>query len=422
MANPSFRAARGTRDILPDEIPLWDWVEGAARELFRRAGYREIRPPLLEETELFTRSIGEVTDIVEKEMFTVKREDSSYTFRPEGTAGVVRAYLEAGLHRTKPFQKFFYIGPMFRYERPQKGRERQFFQIGIEALGSLDPFLDAEAIDLAASFFETLGIRGLEIRVNSMGDAVDRERYRETLKAFLAPQIASYCEQCRTRFQRNVFRVLDCKSPADIEKNKRAPSILASLAPETAAHFESVKQALAAMGREVRVDPGTVRGLDYYTRTVFEIHDPTLGARSALCGGGRYDKLIAELGGSDLGAVGFAIGVTSTLIALESRKLSPPARAAALQAYLIVGEGGSRLEAMKLAQTLRAAGIAAEYPHEDGKSLQSQLRAANGLGVPIVVFCTPRLWGVKSMANGQQFDVPVGDPAKLVAQVRDLLA
>ncbi len=420
--NHSYKAPRGTRDILPQDLPLWDWIESNARRLLEIHGYREIRPPLFEETALFARSIGEVSDIVEKEMFTVKREDSSYSFRPEGTAGVVRAYLEANLHKTRPFQKFYYFGPMFRYERPQKGRERQFFQIGIEALGSMDPYLDAESIHLAASFFESLGIQDLEVRVNSMGDRVDRDRYRETLREFLAPQIQSYCEQCRTRFERNAFRVLDCKVPGDIEKNKKAPSILESLGPETKSHFEQVQTALKALGRSFRIDPGTVRGLDYYTRTVFEIHDPSLGARSALCGGGRYDGLIQELGGPELGAVGFAIGVSGTLIALESRKITSPLLPKSIQVFVLVKEEGNRVDAFRFCDRLRKAGISADFVHEDGKSVKSQLRAADSVGASLALFVSSSTIGVKSLSSGDQIDLPAEDFDRVLQEVKQRLS
>ena len=424
--NPSgradFQAPRGTRDILPDQIPLWERLDREARSLFRLHGFREIRPPLFEETSLFARSIGEATDIVEKEMFTVEREGSSYTFRPEGTAGVVRAYLEAGLHKTRPFQKLFYIGPMFRYERPQKGRERQFHQIGIETLGSLDPFLDAEAVHVAASFFERLGLGNLEVRINSMGDLQDRDRFREILRRFLAPRISQYCAQCRARFDRNVFRVLDCKVAADAARNREAPSIMECLGPETAAHFERVRSALGALGRAAAVDPRTVRGFDYYTRTVFEIHDPSLGARSALCGGGRYDGLIQSLGGPDLGAVGFAIGITGTLLALEDRGLAEGPGAEKVQVFVAAREDADRLQALEMAASLWKEGVSADFTHEDGRSLKSQLRAANGLGALVVLIASPTLVAVKSMGTGAQIDLPASEPRRVVDEVKRLLA
>ena len=213
------------RDVLPSEIPLWERLEAGARRLARLRGYREIRPPLLEETELFIRSVGEVTDIVEKEMFTLQKGDTSLSLRPEGTAGIVRAYVQAGWAKTAPLQRLFTIGPMFRYERPQKGRERQFTQFDVECIGSHDPRVDAEIIDLAASFFEELGLTGLEVRVNSMGDGADRERWRDAVREYVRPQLEQRCDLCRERFERNVLRVLDCKNPTCVELSKGAPAI-----------------------------------------------------------------------------------------------------------------------------------------------------------------------------------------------------
>src|SRR5688572_2302136 len=218
-----YRTARGMRDVLPAEIPRWERLESEARRLARAHGFREIRPPLLEETELFVRSVGEVTDIVEKEMFSVAKEGSSLTLRPEATAGIARAYLQSGFAKTAPLQKLFTIGPMFRYERPQKGRERQFTQFDVECLGSLDPRLDAELVHMAAQFFERLGIVGIEVRVNSLGDGDDRDRYREAVRAYVEPQLQERDDLCRSRFERNVLRVLDCKNPRCVELNKAAP-------------------------------------------------------------------------------------------------------------------------------------------------------------------------------------------------------
>ena len=236
----AYRAPRGIRDVLPDEVAAWERLEAAAARLARLRGFREIRPALLEETDLFTRSVGAVTDIVEKEMFTLKRGDTSFTLRPEGTAGIVRAYLEAGYAKTQPIQRLYHVGPMFRYERPQKGRERMFTQFDVEALGSLAPRLDAEVIHLAALFFEELGLEGLEVRLNSMGAGADRDKYREAVRAFLAPHIDEHCELCRERFERNVLRVLDCKNPACQELHEGAPHLIGFLSDENVAHFEAV--------------------------------------------------------------------------------------------------------------------------------------------------------------------------------------
>jgi len=372
----NYRSPRGIRDILPEEGVLWRHLEATAARLARLRGYREIRPALLEETRLFTRSVGEVTDIVQKEMFTLQKGKNSISLRPEGTAGIVRAYLEAGYAKTAPIQRFYHTGPMFRYERPAKGRERMFTQFDIEALGSLDPRLDAEVVHIAASFFEELGLRGLEIRINSMGDGEDRDRYREALRAFIAPTIERHCDLCKERFQRNVMRVLDCKNQQCQELHEGAPPILEFLSSENSEHFESAQLALRDLGRRVVVDPGIVRGLDYYTRTVFELHLPSLGPRSALCGGGRYDHLIQELGGPDLGAVGCAVGFSPTLIALEESGIELGLVEESAQVYVAALGEGQAQDVFSVAETLRQAGFSAIYDVEDRATLKSQLKAA----------------------------------------------
>src|SRR5262245_3437047 len=340
MERRQFRAPRGIRDVLPEELPAWRLLEETARSQAQLRGYREIRPALLEEVELFTRSVGEVTDIVQKEMFTLQKGESALALRPEGTAGIVRAYLEAGYASSAPLQRLFHVGPMFRYERPQKGRERMFTQFDVEVLGSLDPRLDAEVIHLAGAFFEALGLADLRVHINSMGDGEDRDRWREAVRAFLEPTIDQHCELCQERFKRNVLRVLDCKNPKCKELHVGAPTINQYLTPENLGHFMKVQQCLDRLGRKVMVDPGIVRGLDYYTRTVFEIHAPALGTRSALCGGGRYDHLVRDLGGPDLGAVGFAVGFTSTLTLMrELGLLEKVSEKAPLVYVAVAGEG-----------------------------------------------------------------------------------
>ncbi len=396
MERRQFRAPRGIRDVLPEEIPVWRFLEKTARNLAELRGYREIRPALVEELELFTRSVGEVTDIVQKEMFTLQKGESSLALRPEGTAGIVRAYLEAGYASAAPLQRLFHIGPMFRYERPQKGRERMFTQFDVEALGSLDPRLDAEVVFLAAAFFDALGFslerRELEVRVNSMGDGDDRDRWRAAVRAFLAPTMAEHCELCRARFERNVLRVLDCKNPRCKELNARAPVILEYLSSENRSHFETVQELLRGLGLTVALDPSIVRGLDYYTRTVFEIHAPSLGARSALCGGGRYDHLIAELGGPELGAVGFAVGFTSTLIAMREHGRIDPGDPVFQDepAHVFVVSAGEGLDAevFLLAEELRKTEISAVYDAEK-RSLKAQMKLAGKGGHPFAVVLGP---------------------------------
>jgi len=373
------------RDVLPEEAPLWRELEETARRLALLRGFREIRPTLLEETDLFIRSVGEVTDIVEKEMFTLQKGKTSLSLRPEGTAGIVRAYLQAGYPKTRPVQRLFHVGPMFRYERPQKGRERMFTQFDVEALGSTDPRLDAEVIGLAFRFFEALGFeaggpQGLTVRLSSMGDGEDRERFREALRAFVRPRLDEYCELCRSRYERNVLRILDCKNPACRgllgAHDGVAPSMLEYLSPANEEHLSAVEECLDGMGVEYARDRQLVRGLDYYTRTIFEVHYPGLGARSAVCGGSRYDHLILDLGGPDLAAVGFAIGFTPTLAAMEELGLSVDAGAGGVDAYVVAAGEGLEREVLLLAEELRAAGMGAVYDVE-GKGLKAQMKAAD---------------------------------------------
>jgi len=410
------------RDILPAEIPAWERLEGAARDLARRFGYAEIRPSLLEETDLFIRSVGEVTDIVEKEMFSLRKGDTSLSLRPEGTAGVVRAYLQAGLAKSAPLQKLFTIGPMFRYERPQKGRERMFTQFDCEALGSLDPRLDAEIVHLAASFFGELGLEGLEVRLNSMGDGSDRDRYREAVRQFVQPTLPERCELCRSRFERNVLRVLDCKTPRCVELNAGAPQLLDFLDAGNREHFDTTCALLRDVGLEVVVDPGIVRGLDYYTRTVFEVHYPALGARSALCGGGRYDHLVRDLGGPDLGAVGFAVGFTGTLLVLDELGLTRELSSRPADVYVVAADRACADEVFRAATTLRAAGLAAVFDSE-GRSVKAQFKAASAAGHSVCVVIGPEelergVAQVKDMQASAQSEVP---RSELVAAVRAVL-
>lgn len=401
----SYKGPRGMRDILPENMPAWRRLEGTAQRLAELYGYSEVRPPLMEETELFTRSVGEVTDIVEKEMFSLQKGKTALTLRPEGTAGVVRAYLEAGYAKRDPLQRFYYMGPMFRYERPQRGRERMFTQFGVECLGSADPRLDAEVIDLAARFFEELGLDGLEVRMNSMGDGPDRDAHREAVRVFLEPKVAELCELCQSRFTRNVLRVLDCKNPRCGELTAGAPVLMDFLGDENRAHFDAVRASLRTLGRDSVVDTSIVRGLDYYTKTVFEIHAPAIGARSAVCGGGRYDHLVEELGGPSVPAVGFAIGFSGALVMLEQlgllEGLEQPRPAA-----LVVGldnEPATTDAVLAIAADLRRAGVSAVYDVE-GKSFKSQMKLAG--------------------KGGFRFAVIVGadELAKDVVQLKDLAA
>jgi histidyl-tRNA synthetase len=355
-------------------------------------------------------------------MFTLEKGDGSLTLRPEATAGIARAYIQAGFAKNAPLQKLFTIGPMFRYERPQKGRERMFTQFDVECIGSLDPRLDAELVHMAAQFFERLGIEGIEVRVNSLGDGEDRDRYREAVRAWVEPQLGERCELCRSRFARNVLRVLDCKTPHCVLLNKKAPKILDFLGEANRAHFDSVRSALAVLGRETIVDPGIVRGLDYYTRTIFELHYPKLGARSALCGGGRYDHLIRDLGGADVPAVGFAIGFTGALIVLEESGLAAMIAPEPIDVYVVCAGGGLGDAALRVAQLLRDAGLSAVFDVE-ARSVKKQFQVASSGGYPLVVVIGEQELAqggvqLKDMRKAEQTFAPLGE---LAAKARALL-
>lgn len=399
MAAAPFQNPRGTRDQLPDDLVLIHHLERVARAAAECVGYEEVRTPLFEDTRLFLRSLGDTSDVVEKEMFTVPRRQAaeaeegsggSYTFRPEGTASCARAYVQAGCAANAPAQKWYYVGPMFRYERPQKGRERQFIQFGVEAFGSASPLLDAEVIDIALAFFRRLGLgEELEVRVNTMGDPTDREAWGEALRAFFASQFEAdpveRCADCVSRFERNIFRLLDCKVPRCVELNQGAPELFSILGEDARMHHERMVTALAALGARVQEDRSIVRGLDYYSRTVFEIHYPPLGARSALCGGGRYDGLVEEVGGRPTPAMGFSIGFTPTELALAELGLPPAEDLADLEAarrpeaYVVAITDEDRLPAMRLAASLRAGGRRV-VTDTRGRSAKAQLKEAAKLG------------------------------------------
>ena len=309
---------RGMYDILPEEIGWWRLAEQAMIDTARRYNYHEIRFPIVEYTELFARGMGEATDVVGKEMYTFPdRKNRSLSLRPEGTASVVRAYLNQGWHTQAPFQKLFYIGPMFRYEKPQKGRCRQFHQFGIEALGSLDPTLDAEVISFAWSMMDQLGIGGLWLRLNSIGCAQDREQYRQVLRAHFEPSITQMCTDCQRRLEENPMRILDCKELQCQAIIDAAPGSADHLCEACADHFAQVRSLLDLLGLDYQVDSRLVRGIDYYTRTVFELMSKDLGSQDTLLGGGRYDGLVETFGGPSIPGLGFAGGFERLVIILQ---------------------------------------------------------------------------------------------------------
>jgi len=383
-------APRGMPDALPSDMALLRHLEMTARRVFALCAYEEIRPPLFEDTRLFVRGIGEATDIVEKEMYTFAEGDAgdSITLRPEATASVVRAVIEHEFLKQKGFWKLYYIGPMFRKERPQAGRLRQFDQIGCEAIGSCEPLVDAESILLAARFFREIGLAGVTVKVNSIGCPTCRGAYREALRAALAPRMGELCPDCRNRFDRNVFRILDCKVPACKAVALAAPPMREHLDSDCKAHFETVLALLSQSGQTVAVDDHLVRGFDYYTRTVFELSHSALGARDAVCGGGRYDNLVAELGGPAAGCVGFAVGVVPTILALQKGPGAARPAAPVADLYLAAFSDDVRAEVFRLAERLRGEGVSVEMDYER-RSLKAQMRSANKLGARYAIVIGP---------------------------------
>ena len=354
----SIQAIRGTRDILPEEVGYWQQAEATAREIFRRAAYREIRPPVFEQTDLYERGIGEATDVVGKEMYTFKdRGDRSITLRPEATAGIVRAFIEHGLHAQGGVQRLWYIGPMFRYERPQAGRQRQFHQIDLEILGSADPRADVEVIAIATDLLQTLGLKTLNLDLNSVGTPSDRANYREALINYFTPHKADLDPDSQDRLTRNPLRILDSKDEKTQAIVREAPSILDYLSPDSQRRFEQVQQGLSDLGIAFKLNPQLVRGLDYYTHTAFEIQSSDLGAQATVCGGGRYDGLVRELGGPDTPAIGWGMGMERLILLM--RKLTEPTTPL-LDFYVVSRGEQAEAQALKLAQTLRRLEFAAE--------------------------------------------------------------
>ncbi|MGQ9780315.1 MAG: histidine--tRNA ligase [Bacillota bacterium] len=379
-----YTAPKGTRDVLPDEAEAWEGLERLFHSLAARYGYREIRTPIFERTELFLRGLGEATDIVQKEMFTfTDRGGRSLTLRPELTAGAVRAFLEHNLAGEGPVCKLRYLGPAFRQERPQAGRYQQFTQYGVECFGSRDPATDAEVIDLAMAFVARAGLATVELRLNSIGCPVCRPAYRSLLLAFLAARAEELCPVCRERMVKNPLRILDCKSPACREVVAGAPLAVEYLCSACAEHFEAVKSYLSALGRPFTLAPHLVRGLDYYTNTVFEVVAPGLGAQDAIIGGGRYDGLIETCGGPPTPGVGFAGGFERLLLALAAAGATPARERPGLVFLAPLGPEGKDL-AVRLAHEMRAAGLTVELDYL-GRSLKAQLREADRQGARVVV-------------------------------------
>lgn len=411
-------APRGTKDILPDTVGDWNYVEGEIRELCRRFGYSEIRTPIFEHTELFQRGIGEGTDVVDKEMYTfTDRGERSITLRPENTASAVRAYLQNKLYAQSNLVKLFYIGSMFRYDRPQAGRMREFHQFGVEALGEANPAVDAEVILLAMNLLEGLGLKDLELSINSVGCPKCRSKYRTMLQDFFRDKLEDLCEDCRSRFERSPLRILDCKKDSDKPYMADAPKITDCLCEECADHFAKLKELLASAGISFTHDPRLVRGLDYYTKTAFEIKYPPLGAQSAVAGGGRYDGLIEEMGGNPTPAVGFATGLERLLLALESQNLLPE-KNRSVDAYVVALGEAAQAEGFKLLNSLRQQGLSAAMDFA-GRSMKAQMKQANKLGAKYSVILgedeiAEGVVMLRSMEDSSQAKVPMNQVAEKI--------
>jgi histidyl-tRNA synthetase len=374
-----IKALNGFKDILPEEVPLWNLVESSARDILERYNFSEIRVPVLEKTELFARSIGESTDIVEKEMYTFV--DKQITMRPEATASIVRAYIQNGLYVKKPIQRLFTIGPMFRHERPQKGRLRQFHQMSVEVLGAENGLVDAELMALAAYFFEKLGVE-VSLQLNSLGCPDCRPDFREKLVVFLQSKAEALCSDCQRRMGTNPLRVLDCKNENCRELVKDAPSILDHLCPDCEVHFQVVKSALEQLGVEYTLNKFMVRGLDYYCRTTFEFLTTDLGAQAAVCAGGRYDGLVKQLGGPEMPGIGFALGLERLVLLLQQRENVDCETAVDL---FVAGIGKEACAyTYVLVNQLRRRGLRVATDLE-GKSLKSQMKQANKANASFVL-------------------------------------
>jgi len=414
-----IKAVRGTRDLLPPDTDLWNRVEAKVRDVFARYNFHEIRTPVFEDTQLFSRSVGEDTDIVSKEMFTWEdkaraqsEKAQSLTLRPENTAGVVRAYIEHGLDKKGTLQKLYYMGPQFRRERPQKGRYRQFYQIGAEIIGppsagSESPARDAEVLEMLATLLDEVGLRDWNLQLNSVGCAEDRARYNKALREALQPVVHQMCADCQRRAETNPLRVLDCKHPEDQPIIERLPKISEYLDEPCREHFAAVRAMLDAVGVPYSINERMVRGLDYYTRTTFEFTHGGLGAQSAVLGGGRYDGLSESLDGPKAPGIGFAIGEDRLILALQSQGEQPPEK---LQAFVAPLGPGMNGPALKLARELRRVGVSADLGDETFR-LKKSFELAEKTGARYIVIVGENevaadQFTVKNLATGEQVQVP----------------
>ncbi len=418
-----IKAVTGTRDILPSENKAWLHLEQIVRNLFSNYNYSEIRTPVFEETNLFARSIGEETDIVGKEMYTfIDRSGTSITLKPEMTAAVVRAFIEHSLGKQQPINKLFYIAPMFRQERPQAGRQRQFHQFGAEALGSSSPLLDAEMIQMAYEILRALGLKDLTVKINSLGIPSERENYKIILKDYLKDKKSHLSEDSRKRLEKNILRIFDSKIELDQKILKGAPLLMDYLGKESLEHFQVVKDILNANKIPYDIDEALVRGLDYYTETTFEILSGKVGSQSALCGGGRYDLLVEQLGGDPTPGVGFAAGIERILLACQNEN-SFSLTADHIDVYITSLNKEIFREVYALASVLRNNGLSVDFDYLS-RSLKAQMREANRSNARFVIFMGGEEYAagnlnLKNMSTGWQELLPVTDPRILIDKIRN---
>ncbi|MBI2893983.1 MAG: histidine--tRNA ligase [Deltaproteobacteria bacterium] len=414
------RAVKGMNDVLPAEMPAWHLVEERFRALAEAYSYREVRTPVVEPTALFARSIGETTDIVEKEMYSfVDKGDEALTLRPEGTASSVRAYIQHSAWAEGPVTRWYYLGPMYRRERPQKGRYRQFYQLGVEVYGDPGPHVDAEMIDMAVRLLEGLGIRRVTVELNSLGGPGTRVAYRDALSGFLSPSREALCPDCRRRLEHNPLRVLDCKVPTCRQIAAGAPRITDHLTAEDRSHLDGLRRMLDRLGTPHVLEPRLVRGLDYYTRTLFEIKEEggELGSQNTLVGGGRYDGLVESLGGPPTAAIGFAAGIERLVLSLPDGSANP-----IRPAVSVVSTGSATLDpAVVAARDLRLGGIATDIDTR-GSSLKSQLRRSDKLGARFALIVgedelSRGRAALRDLGTKEQVEVPLSKP-EIVDAVR----
>ncbi len=417
------QAPKGTKDIFAPEIYDWQKVEGIIRDLCKTFSIDEIRTPIFEHTELFLRGVGETTDVVQKEMYTfIDKGDRSITLRPESTAGVAIAYIEHGMDSNIKPARFFYIAPTFRYEKAQKGRQRQFHQFGIEMIGSYSPAQDAEVISVAYELMQRLGIKNVELRINSLGCNECRKVFNQKMKEFIGENIDKLCPTCKERFEKNPLRVLDCKEESCQRIMQNAPSVLDCLDEECTKHFESVKRILDSMGIKYTVDPKIVRGLDYYTRTVFEFVSNDIGAQGTVCGGGRYDNLIEECGGQKNGAAGFGLGMERLLLTLKAQNGETEYKPYKDVFVGSMGEEGF-FKSQALVYELRKNGILAESDTLE-RSVKAQMKYANKIGAKYSLIIgeneiKENLVSVKNMETSEKEDIKITDLIEYFIKLKD---